>query len=193
VASTRAAGGNRLLMIGALVLIVGVILVLLVLRSGGDDVQAAGVEAAPTGDTVDAEGAATTEPAPSATLTVEELASSRLPLPLPVPEGSEAVALRASFVRGVAAVPQPGDRVKVYRAPALEGTVVDEPASVLLDDVEVLALVGPLPTQNEGEITFLVAVDEAEVPSLLPVARDAELWFTLLPREVDADTAEDAA
>jgi hypothetical protein len=58
-------------------------------------------------------------------------------------------------------------------------------------DLEVLALVGPLPTQNEGEITFLVAVEPDDVGTLLPVAGSGEVWFTLLP-QADADAEGEA-
>jgi hypothetical protein len=188
VATKARSSSTRLLAVGALVLVVGVILVLLVLRGS------VGTTAAPDGP-VDAsaaaqlqEEAAATPPAPT---TVEELAAVRLPLPPTVPDGYEAVAVRASFVRGLAALPTPGDHVNLYRAADPDDEGLDEPAAaeLVLDDLEVLALIGPLPTQNEGEVTFLLAVDPADVPSLLPVAGSAELWFTLLPQ----GEAEDAA
>jgi hypothetical protein len=183
VATKASNSSGRMLIIGALVLVVGVILVLLVLRAdaatpaaspeGGDgDVAAAGQDAAgePVGQ------------APRA-MTVEELSSNRLPLPPEVPDGSEAVAVRASFVRGLAAIPSPGDLVNLYRAGnGGEGVQVDD-AELVLGDLEVLAVIGPLPTQNEGEVTFLLAVDPADVPGLLPVAGSSELWFTLLPQD----------
>lgn len=185
--ATKASNSSsRMLIIGALVLVVGVILVLLVLRAdagtpaaspdGGQDVAAAGqVESGePVGQAAQAQA-----------MTVEELSSGRLPLPPEVPDGFEAVAVRASFVRGLAAIPSPGDLVNLYRSGnGEEGAQVDD-AEFVLGDLEVLAVIGPLPTQNEGEVTFLLAVDPADVPGLLPVAGSSELWFTLLPQNDD--------
>jgi hypothetical protein len=207
VATKASTSSTRLLAIGALVLVVGVILVLLVLRGnvGGPPAAAPDPGAVdPPADVapasaVDAEGAAT---APEVTpTTVEELAAVRLPLPASVPDGMEGIAVRASFVRGLAALPTPGDRVNLYHAaqdeaataepvdvdPDLAG--VEEGPRLLLEDLEVLALVGPLPTQNEGEVTFLVAVDPADVPALLPVAGTGDVWFTLLPDTTVEDEA----
>jgi hypothetical protein len=194
--ATKAASSNtRLLAIGALVLVVGVILVLLVLRGTVGAPSAAPADLPTDVDPaaqVGEEGLAPDAP-PTAT-TVEELASVRLPLPPSVPDGYEAVAVRASFVRGLAAIPTPGDHVNLYRAVADDEATSDDDAApvdaeLVLGDLEVLALIGPLPTQNEGEVTFLLAVDPDDVPGLLPVAGSAELWFTLLP----ATDAEEAA
>jgi hypothetical protein len=192
--ATKAASSNtRLLAIGALVLVLGVILVLLVLR--GD---AGTPSAAPADPPADADPAAQVgedglgQDTPPTATTVEELSSVRLPLPPSVPDGYEAVAVRASFVRGLAAIPTPGDHVNLYRAAAADDGAVPGPpedAELVLGDLEVLALIGPLPTQNEGEVTFLLAVDPDDVPGLLPVAGSAELWFTLLP----ATDVEEAA
>jgi hypothetical protein len=193
VATKASSNSTRLLSIGALVLVVGVILVLLVLRGNVGTPAAApadgDAEVTTAGQVEDGETTVT----PTATVTpttVEELASARLPLPASVPDGYEAVAVRVSFVRGLAAIPTPGDRVNLYKS----GNAGDDPlaedvdAELVLPDLEVLSLIGPLPTQNEGEITFLLAVEPADVPGLLPVAGKAELWFTLLPH-VDAEDA----
>jgi hypothetical protein len=191
--ATKAASSNtRLLAIGALVLVVGVILVLLVLRGNVGSPSAAPADPPAEADPAAQVGEGALAPdAPPAATTVEELSSVRLPLPPSVPEGYEAVAVRASFVRGLAAIPTPGDHVNLYRAVGDDEAVPGptEDAELVLGDLEVLALVGPLPTQNEGEVTFLLAVDPDDVPGLLPVAGSAELWFTLLP----ATDAEEAA
>jgi hypothetical protein len=191
--ATKAASSNtRLLAIGALVLVVGVILVLLVLRGDAGSPSAAPADPPTAADPAAQAGEGALPPdAPPAATTVEELSSVRLPLPPSVPEGYEAVAVQAAFVRGLAAIPTPGDHVNLYRAvgddEAVPGPTGD--AELVLGDLEVLALIGPLPTQNEGEVTFLLAVDPEDVPGLLPVAGSAELWFTLLP----ATDAEEAA
>ncbi len=188
--ATKASNSSsRMLIIGALVLVVGVILVLFVLRGNAGTSTAApdatGREVAAAGDVDEGEPVAQSRP----TMTVEELSSSRLPLPPEVPEGFEAVAVRASFVRGLAAIPTPGDLVNLYRAgDGADGEPIDD-AEFVLGDLEVLAVIGPLPTQNEGEVTFLLAVDPADVPGLLPVAGSSELWFTLLPQGDDGARA----
>jgi Flp pilus assembly protein CpaB len=59
------------------------------------------------------------QPPPPTPLTPEQLSSARLQLPMSVPDGMEAIAIRVNFMRSVAAVPLPGDRVNLYRlAPA---------------------------------------------------------------------------
>jgi Flp pilus assembly protein CpaB len=199
VATKATTSSTRLLAIGALVLVVGVILVLLVLRGNVGGSPAAAPD--PAGDDpADVTAAATTgsESAPAVVpTTVEELASVRLPLPAAVPDGYEGVAVRASFIRGLAAIPTPGDHVNLYRATTGgetedDGTAGADPvAELVLPDLEVLALIGPLPTQNEGEITFLVAVEPDDVGTLLPVAGSGEVWFTLLPK-ADADVEDEA-
>jgi hypothetical protein len=195
VATKASSSSTRLLSIGALVLVVGVILVLLVLRgnAGGTTVAAPDdgpPEVTAAGQVEDGDSA----PVPAVTpTTVEELASVRLPLPASVPDGYEGVAVRASFIRGLAAIPTPGDHVNLYRATNGgedgAGLPVDGEAELVLDDLEVLALIGPLPTQNEGEITFLLAVAPDDVATVLPVAGSSELWFTLLPKAATEDEA----
>jgi hypothetical protein len=195
VATKATTSSTRLLAIGALVLVVGVILVLLVLRGNVGGSPAAAPD--PAGDDpADVTAAATTgsESAPAVVpTTVEELASVRLPLPAAVPDGYEGVAVRASFIRGLAAIPTPGDHVNLYRATTggedEAGLPVPGEAELVLDDLEVLALIGPLPTQNEGEITFLLAVAPDDVATVLPVAGSSELWFTLLPKAATEDEA----
>lgn len=194
--STRTAS-NRMLIIGLAVLMVGVVLVLLILRNGIGSPSAT-LTAAEQQDPAVVEGE-DAEVQTVATQTPEDLAQGRLPLPFEVPEGTEALAVRAGFVRGVAGLPQPGDHVNLYRYPqAAAADEEDERApagnqlppagpdgELALAQVEVLGLVGPLPTQNDGEITVLLAVESADVPGLLPLARDGELWLTLLPSVED--------
>lgn len=192
---------SRLLAIGFAVLVVGVVLVLVIIRNTDDD------PAEPSQAATDQE-AGTEEPTESATpLTPEQLSSARLPLPLDVPEGTEAMAVRVDFMRSIAAVPSPGDLVNLYRMPeptdrddAEAEADPDQPVAPtvglpdpgpdseqVLTEIEVLAVTGPLPAANDGTLTVVLAVDEDDVPALLPVARDRALWLTLLP---DADGAD---
>lgn len=205
---------SRLLAVGFAVLVVGVVLVLVIIRNADDEPA----EPAPAATEQDA---ATDEPTESSTpLTPEQLSSARLPLPLDVPDGTEAMAVRANFMRAIAAVPSPGDLVNLYRLPESrddEGDDVDgatteddpdqtttpTPTVGLLDpgpdseqvltEVEVLAVTGPLPAANDGTLTVVLAVPADEVPGLMPLANDAELWLTLPPTPEDAATDGDAA
>jgi hypothetical protein len=193
VATKASSSSTRLLSIGALVLVVGVILVLLVLRGNAGGTTVAAPEDGPP-DVTAAGQVEDGDSAPAVTpTTVEELASVRLPLPASVPDGYEGVAVRASFIRGLAAIPTPGDHVNLYRATNggedEAGLPVPGEAELVLDDLEVLALIGPLPTQNEGEVTFLLAVAPDDVATVLPVAGSSELWFTLLPKAATEDEA----
>ena len=199
VASQGSSSNSRLVAVGAVVLLLGVILVLLILRGsvgGGDPVS----DPAATESGEDGEDPAGTEQAaqPQASDLVddEEGSTARVALPLDVEDGFEAVTVRVAYVRGVAALPQAGDRVVLYRVVSepdeddedeaddtgdADSPSPDEDAERLLDDVEVLGVIGPRPAANDGTLTFVVAVEEGDVGSILPIARDGDLWFTLLP------------
>lgn len=191
-ATQTSSSNTRLVAVGGVVLLVGVILVLLILRGtvSGDD------PVAPEEVTTSSEGDDTGTQAPERDeeLVAEgEATTARIDLPLQVEAGHEAVAVQAAYERGVAAVPSSGDRVVLY-ALAAPDEDDDEPspatddAERLLADVEVLGVVGPRPAANEGTLTFVLAVAEEDVAELLPAARDRELWLTLLPGgEVETD------
>lgn len=180
---------SRLLAVGVAVLVIGVLLVLLIVRTTGDEPPASPPAAGqPT------ESDQPQQPAASTPLTPEQLSSARLQLPLVVPDGMEAIAIRVNFMRSVAAVPVPGDRVNLYRlAPAERALQAEgqEPGIVtpgappapeqVVGDVEVLAITGPLPAANDGTLTLVVAVPSANIAAAMEVANDAEAWFTLLP------------
>lgn len=195
---------SRLLAIGFAVLVVGVVLVLVIIRNTDDE------PAEPSQAATDQE-AGTEEPTESATpLTPEQLSSARLPLPLDVPEGTEAMAVRVNFMRSIAAVPSPGDLVNLYRLPEptdrgdAEQADPDQPVTPtvglpdpgpdseqVLAEIEVLAVTGPLPAANDGTLTVVLAVPTADVPGLMPLANDAELWLTLPPAPDEAATEGD--
>ena len=200
VAGSRSSNA-RLLAVGVAVLVIGVILVLVIIRNADDPAATS----APAGTPTDPADAA--EPTEEETLSPEQLSSARLQLPLDVPEGTEAVAVRASFMRSVAAVPTPGDLVNLYRlaAPVPEdadaqdtedpptgetATAPDpgEDAEQVLTEVEVLGVTGPLPSTNDGTVTLVVAVPTDDVATVMPVANTASAWFTLLPTTEDAAT-----
>lgn len=190
---------SRLLAVGVAVLAVGVLLVLLIVRNSGDEPPPGSPPAAEQPTTPDQ---AQQPPAP-APLTPEQLSSARLQLPLAVPDGMEAIAIRVNFMRSVAAVPVSGDRVNLYRlAEPVDDDEADEdgvpvpgqpqPRPVqVVGDVEVLAVTGPLPAANDGTLTLVVAVPSVDIPAAMEVANDAEAWFTLLPSP-EGDEEDDA-
>lgn len=200
--ANQRSSNSRLLAIGFAVLVVGVLLVLVIIRNADDE------PAQPSPVATEGQQDQTGQPAEAETpLTPEQLSTARLPLPLEVPEGTEAIAVRLAFDRAVAAIPAPGDRINVYRALATaadgEGPQVDTggaagslpdagPAGELLvPDTEVLAVTGPLPAANDGTLTVVLAVPSPQVPGLMPVATARQLWFTLLP-SVDDEPTEGA-
>ena len=197
--ANQRSSNSRLLAIGFAVLVVGVLLVLVIIRNADDD------PAEPSPVATGGQQEQTEQPTEASTpLTPEQLSSARLPLPLDVPEGTEAVAVRVPFDRAVAAIPAPGDRVNLYRALAAsgegEGPQVEtggtagglpEPGpagELFLPEMQVLAVTGPLPAANDGTLTVVLAVPSDEVPELMPVATARELWFTLLPNAEDDPT-----
>ena len=196
-ATQTSSSNTRLVVVGGIVLLIGVILVLFILRGtiGGDD-PAEPETAAPNGETT--EDLTTEETGPDL-VSDDETSTARIDLPLELEDGQEAVSVRASFMRGVAALPAAGDRVVVYQLGEAVEDEDDEPvapapeddAQRVLEDVEVLGVIGPRPAANDGTLTFVLAIDEADVPGLLPVARDAHLWLTLLPGEGDADVTDE--
>jgi hypothetical protein len=210
VASQGSSSNSRLVAVGAVVLLLGVILVLLILRGsvGGDDPVADPAATDGTEDTAGDDLAAAEE---SDLVDEDDGATVRVPLPLEVEDGFEAVTLRVAYGRGLAALPQAGDRVALYEVAAdpddEDADQAEDDAAAptptggaerLLDDVEVLGVIGPRPAANDGTLTFVVALAEDDVPTVLPRARDEAIWFTLLPGgdEPDAgevDGAEDGA
>lgn len=196
--------------VGAVVLLLGVILVLLLLRGsvGGDDPAPSEADRDAQGEDSDT-GERERDSGSSDLVADGERSTARVPLPLEVEDGMEAVTVRAAFVRGAAALPTAGDRVVLYRldeAPENEdaedeavGAAPDRDAQRLLEDVEVLGVIGPRPAANDGSLTFVLAVDEADVPGLLPLARDGHLWLTLSSAtgaendDVESDDAGDGA
>lgn len=206
------ASNSRLLAVGVVVLAVGVALVLLIVRNSDDGGSPASPVATESSDGSSSGAAASASGASQQQMTAEELSSARLPLPLSVAEGQEAIAVRANFMRAVAAVPAPGDLVNLYHLPqptqegggegdddAEEPAVTPSPdpdGELIVQGAEVLAVTGPMPASNDGTLTMVVAVDPADVPGLMPMANASEIWFTLLPspEEQPQDAAtEDAA
>lgn len=180
---------SRLLAIGAAVLVVGVILVLVIIRSGDD------TPSDPAAQAADDPTAVATESETDTPLTPEQLSTARMALPLEVPDGMEAFATTVNFVRGVAGVPTAGDHVKLYRLPQAviveldaEGQLVPQPpvpgsglppippaAEVVIADAEVLGVTGSVPSANGGTITLVLSVTPETVPTLMALSNEADL------------------
>lgn len=208
-ASDSSRNNLRLIAVGAVILLVGVILVLLILRGSiGDEGRDAGQASSAAEQTAQADGSDTTGDEGAASddraevISADEQRTARVPMPLQPDEGAEAVTVRTGFDRGAAALPRAGDQVAVYALPAAEEDAEtddtdEEPeaAERVLDEVEVLGVIGPRPAANEGTLTVVLEVDADEVDALLPLARDGAVWLTLLPgdeAEADGDTGASA-
>lgn len=210
--NSATSNSSRLLIIGAAVLLVGVILVMLVLRNDiGNDNQPV------TQPTTTASPQPPPPPDPRAGLVGSEQAATARLGDLEFDEGFEAAALRVTFIRGVAAVVVPGDRLNLYSlAPGAgqvptpgpgqasepgEGTEPDvEPttpavlptptaATRVLSDIEVLGIIGPRPAANDGVLTLILALPTDSVESTLELANVGLLWATLLPSEAEPTEA----
>ena len=205
---------SRLLVVGTLVLLLGVVMVLVILQSDRRaDASAPPVAAPadvptvePVADRVTVEQAA--EDLGAAVPTAIRIDSYD---PVDVREGYEAVAVKVPYDRAVASLPFPGDRVRVYRlptaadmdtanpvdqtaaaAPAAAPTMppANPPAELVMEAVDVLAVIGPPPASNaETDLTLVLEVKAVDVPQVLQLANDGEIWTSLLPRPADGATS----
>lgn len=185
-----ASNSNRLLLIGVLVFVVGVVLVLLVFWGLNNEEPTQVVTESPTDST---------QPQPQPTVAGPIL---RFPSPLEVPTDMEGVAIAMGSVRGLAATPIPGDMVNIYQLQSVEAFLLEDPldpvsppilpdsATLLHPQIEVLAVSGS--PGGAEEVTFIIAVEPGDVAELLPLIEAKQLWFTLLPQP-EEDTTEAAA
>lgn len=181
-----ASNSNRLLLIGALVFVVGVVLVLLVfwgLNNNDEPTQV--VTEQPTSQVQD--------PAAQPTGPV-----ALLPRPLEVPSDMEGVAIELSRVRGLISIPVPGDLVAIYQLQDSSTFVLEDPADPVsepvLPDSATLLMSGVEVLGNAGseEPTFIISLSPSDVPELLPLIEAKQLWFTLLPQPEETETESDA-
>lgn len=165
---------SRLLSVGVVVLLAGLVVAVLALR--GDAAATAQVEEPAPAPLVDPDAV---EAAPVA----EE--EPRLPDPLEVPEGTEAVAVTAVFDRAVADLPDPGDRVNVYavladvREERSEGTPTPGAARIV-SGVEVLGVASGNADGATGNVTLVLALAPADAAGVVHAASNESLWFSLL-------------
>ncbi len=171
---------NRLLAVGAVVTLLGAVLVLavLTLQSPADPVvsDAPSSSSEPTTTAGAEDGPASDDPA----------AATATPSALRLPDGMEAVALTVDFEGSVAGLPEVGDRVHVYGVPSA-GSVRSEDdggtrISRLLEDVEVLAITGADHTTNGGNPTVVLGVDPGDVGATLSSHGTTTVHLTLVER-----------
>lgn len=184
---------SRLLAAGLAVLLLALVVGLYAMTRGGDEPIA--IADAGTGDAAAETDVAAEAPAAEAL---------RLPDPVEIPEGLEAVAVTTSYDRAVAALPVPGDRINLYGVftdlepaeLAEGGDAISSGAARVLAGVEVLAVTGAEPATAGGTVTFVLAVEPDEALKLVHVAGNEALWFSLVPEGAepvagDSVTSED--
>ena len=182
---------TRLLAIGVAVIATALVVLLLSMRSQPDPVVVA--DAAPEPTDV---AAAAEEPAAPTGGTVGALAedAQRMPSPLEVPEGHEAVAVSSVYDAAVAALPAPGDTVNVY-AVFQQGLPEDLGGSSTGDDgdsadtkgvvralsgVEVLGVSGVTAETGGGNVTLVLALEPDDAERAIYLASTEQVWFTLV-------------
>jgi Flp pilus assembly protein CpaB len=188
-ATTRS---NRLIGLGAAVLVVGMGLATVALRAA---------DAAPTTAPAAAEQAGAvvaSDAAPSTTGTQAEPQAERFD----IPEGMEAVAIQVTHDAGVGAVPVPGDHVNVYgvftrATPGAAADAASGPEGVapevhrVLERVEVLDVKGTTAAVTGGSPTFVLAVSGEDAARVIFTHNLEKVWLTLV--ESDAPPTPAAA
>ncbi len=187
---------TRLLAIGVTVLVTALVVLLVSMRNQPDPVVVA--DAAP--DTA----ASTTEAAPddeadSGTVGALEDGEARLPSPLEVPDGHEAVAVSIGYDAAVAALPVPGDSVNVYGVfqqglpdDLATPTFSDDEEAVqaggkgvvrALSGVEVLGVTGVTAETGGGNVTLVLALEPDAAERTIYLAAAEQVWFTLVAED----------
>lgn len=181
---------TRLLAIGLVVLGAALVLLLLSMRGTSQAVTVAAPEEA-----ADALAAPTEEEAaPATSSTVGELGedAARLPAPLEVPEGHEAVALSVGYDAAVAALPVPGDAVNLYAVfqqgvpRELASPTTDEAGAPgkgvvrALSGVAVLGASGATADTGGGSVTLVLALEPADAERAIYLAAAEQVWFSLV-------------
>lgn len=189
---------TRLLALGVTVLVAALAVLLVSMRSQPEPVVVA--DAAPdaaAADAADAVGG--DEVTATGTVGALEEGEARLPSPLEVPDGHEAVAVSIGYDAAVAALPAPGDSVNVYGvfqqglpedlggpSASDEDTPQGGPAkgvARVLSGVEVLGVSGATADSGGGAVTLVLALQPDDAERAIYLAGIEQVWFSL----VDAD------
>lgn len=190
---------TRLLAIGVTILAAALVVLLLGMRDQPDPIVVADAAAATTA-AADDEAAAATD---ADGATVGELAedAQRLPAPLEVPDGHEAVAISSTYDAAVAALPAPGDRVNVYGVfqqglpdelggaggeQADADTGVSKGVVRTLSGVEVLGVSGATAETGGGTVTLVLALQPDDAERAIYLAGTEQVWFTLVGADHEA-------
>lgn len=183
---------TRLLAVGITVLVAALVLLLVAQRSEPDPIVVADDTSDVAASATEDEGAAAPD-----TGTVGALAedAARLPMPLEVPTGHEAVAVTSTYDAAVAGLPVPGDRVNLYAvfqqgvpdALATDAGASGEAAANAgkgairtLSGVEVLGVTGVEPQTGGGSVTLVLALEPADAERTIYLAAAEQVWFSLV-------------
>lgn len=185
---------TRLLAIGVTVLVAALVVMLVALRDQPDAIVVADDAAA----TTDVAAADTDDPqTPAGTVGALAEDGERLPAPLEVPAGFEAVAVSTNYDAAVAALPVPGDTVNVYGVfqqglPEQLGEAPDTTADGdllranakgvvrVLSGVEVLGVSGVEPASGAGNVTLVLALAPIDAERTIYLAATEQVWFSLV-------------
>jgi Flp pilus assembly protein CpaB len=199
---------SRLLTAGVIAIAVGLIVAFFALRDGTEPISVNDAAATATADTASPGDGVPDESSSERGIGEVLDDEERLPIPLVIPQGQEAVAISAAYANGVAAIPAPGDRVNVYAVftdgvPAQlqsSSTSSDsgQPAGPqdnkgvirLLSHVEVLGVSGVQAVAGGGAVTLVLAVAPADAERLIYQAATQSIWFSLVN---EADDEVDGA
>lgn len=186
---------TRLFAVGVAVLAVALVVLLVSMRNQPDPIVVADAAA----DTAAAEQESVDDAAATGTVGALAEDAARLPSPLEVPDGHEAVAVTATYDSGVAALPVPGDTVNVY-AVFQQGLPDDVAAPAFSDDedavqaagkgvvralsgVEVLGVTGVTAETGGGSVTFVLALEPDDAERTIYLAAAEQVWFTLVAED----------
>jgi len=137
-----------------------------------------------SGKSPSAKPAVTTSTTIQAGTVVVPAAAATAPATFTIPDGKQAVAVQLPFVGGLAGYARAGDTVNVY-GNAAAGPLGDIPfpaTRMLLSGVQVLAVSGPAPGADAGNVTYLLALDAAQAEQVVFFAKFESLWLTLVPK-----------
>ena len=161
---------TQMMLIGLAVFVIGFGVVLVSLKGSGKNSSA--------------KGAVTTSTTVQAGTVVVPAAAATAPTSFTIPDGQQAVAVQLPFVGGLAGYAKAGDTVNVYgNAAAGKLGETDFPATrLLLSGVQVLAVSGPAPGADAGNVTYLLALDAAQAEQVVFFSKFESLWLTLVPK-----------
>ena len=189
---------TRLLAIGVTVLVAALVVLLVSLRDRPDPVVVADAapDAAASTTTAAADGADSSDTPGAGTVGALQEGEARLPAPLEVPDGHEAVAVSIGYDAAVAALPVPGDTVNVYGVfhQGLPEQVGGSPAGGqdeeaaaggrgvvrVLSGVDVLGVSGAAADAGGGTVTLVLALEPADAERAIYLAAVEEVWFSLV-------------